>query len=82
MSRLRIFDHDTPATPRVATSDRAEIAEHLKPLGVTFEQWTPSAHRRVLRSISQANRNSNASRCRRASAMSRPHAYRPWPSIR
>ena len=40
MSRLRIFDHDTPATPRVATSDRAEIAEHLKPLGVTFEQWT------------------------------------------
>ncbi|KFN48936.1 1,2-dihydroxy-3-keto-5-methylthiopentene dioxygenase [Arenimonas composti] len=42
MSRLRIFaDHD-PATAIVATGDRAEIAAELKPIGVTFEQWTPA----------------------------------------
>src|SRR5690606_37684572 len=42
-----------------------------------------SAHcRNLLRSSSQASRNSNASRWRMASATSRPQAYRPWPSIR
>src|SRR5690606_6373219 len=36
----------------------------------------------LLSSSSQPSRNSKASRWRRASAMSRPQAYRPWPSIR
>jgi 1,2-dihydroxy-3-keto-5-methylthiopentene dioxygenase len=42
MSRLRIFDHDDPSTPLSSTTDRAEIGARLQPLGVTFEQWTPS----------------------------------------
>ena len=39
MSRLRIFDENNPSTPRLTTSDRAEMARELKKLGVTFEQW-------------------------------------------
>lgn len=39
MSRLRIFDEDDAATPRVSTSDRAEIARELSRIGVGFEQW-------------------------------------------
>src|SRR5690554_5434753 len=40
----------------------------------------PAVSRRS--SSSQSSRNSKASRWRRASGMSRPQAYRPWPSIR
>lgn len=43
MSRLRIFDHDNPATPLSSTEDLAQIAERLKPIRVRFEQWQASA---------------------------------------
>ena len=39
MSRLRIFDEDDTGTPRVSTTDRAEIARELSRIGVGFEQW-------------------------------------------
>ena len=42
MSRLRIFDDADPATPQSSTTDRDAIASGLAPIGVTFEQWTPS----------------------------------------
>ena len=42
MSRLRIFDDADPATPLSSTTDREAIAAGLAPIGVTFEQWTPS----------------------------------------
>lgn len=42
MSRLRIFNDDAPATPLVATSDRAEIAAELVKIGVGFERWDAS----------------------------------------
>ena len=42
MSRLRIFDDADPATPLSSTNDREAIAAGLAPIGVTFEQWTPS----------------------------------------
>ena len=39
MSRLRIFNEDTPTSPRLATDDHAEMARELSKIGVTFEQW-------------------------------------------
>ena len=43
MSRLRIFDDAAPDTPRLATSDRADMASELAAIGVGFEQWA-AAH--------------------------------------
>ena len=43
MSRLRIFDHEDTATPRLSTSDHAEIARELATIGVGFEQWHAGA---------------------------------------
>ena len=43
MSRLRIFSESDTATPRLATSDRAEMARELEKVGVTFEQWQATA---------------------------------------
>jgi 1,2-dihydroxy-3-keto-5-methylthiopentene dioxygenase len=42
MSRLRIFDEHDPAHPSVSTTLQPEIAAHLAPIGVTFEQWEAS----------------------------------------
>ena len=42
MSRLRIFDHTLPESPRLATSDRAEMAAELSKIGVNLEQWQPA----------------------------------------
>ena len=39
MSRLRIFDHDAPDTPLLATGDHAAMAAELRKIGVAFEQW-------------------------------------------
>lgn len=39
MSRLRIFDHEQPATALLATSDQAAITRELATIGVAFEQW-------------------------------------------
>ncbi len=39
MSRLRIFDHDAPQAPLLATSDLAGISAELARIGVAFEQW-------------------------------------------
>lgn len=39
MSRLRIFDHDTPDTPALSTHDGDAIARELARIGVTFERW-------------------------------------------
>ena len=39
MSRLRIFDDSTPDTPRVSTSNAADMARELSMIGVGFEQW-------------------------------------------
>ncbi|RZA16574.1 MAG: acireductone dioxygenase [Lysobacteraceae bacterium] len=42
MSRLRIFNDDTPATPLLATDDRAEMGTELAAIGVHLEQWEPA----------------------------------------
>jgi len=42
MSRLRIFNDDTPDSPMLATADRAAMAEALQRIGVGFEQWDAS----------------------------------------
>ncbi|KRB07057.1 acireductone dioxygenase [Lysobacter sp. Root690] len=39
MSRLRIFAEDQTDTPRLSTTDQAEIASELARIGVGFEQW-------------------------------------------
>ena len=39
MSRLRIFDHDAPQAPLLATADHTAIAAELARIGVAFEQW-------------------------------------------
>lgn len=39
MSRLRIFHHDAPQAPLLATRDHADIAAELAKIGVVFEQW-------------------------------------------
>lgn len=39
MSRLRIFAEDEPGTPKLSTSDQAQIARELAKIGVGFEQW-------------------------------------------
>jgi 1,2-dihydroxy-3-keto-5-methylthiopentene dioxygenase len=38
-TRLRIFDETNPDTPRVVSSDHAEIARLLGERGVRFERW-------------------------------------------
>lgn len=43
MSRLRIFNDTDPTRPLSVSSDLAEIAAQLKPIGVRFEQWQASA---------------------------------------
>ena len=58
----------------------AGFAQHRLRRGVLED--AQAAHASLLRSSSQPSRNSNASRWRRASAMVRPQAYSPWPSIR
>jgi 1,2-dihydroxy-3-keto-5-methylthiopentene dioxygenase len=40
MSRLRIFAEDNPRDVLLSTSDQAEIAAELQPIGVGFEQWS------------------------------------------
>ena len=42
MSRLRIFDDHAPATPLLATSDRAGMGAELAKIGVHLEQWEPA----------------------------------------
>ena len=42
MSRLRIFAENDPSTPLMTTSDHAEMARLLAPIGVGFEQWHAS----------------------------------------
>ncbi|WP_028838225.1 1,2-dihydroxy-3-keto-5-methylthiopentene dioxygenase [Thermomonas fusca] len=39
MSRLRMFDHDAPQAPLLATHGHADIAAELAKIGVAFEQW-------------------------------------------
>ncbi|MBW8809519.1 MAG: acireductone dioxygenase, partial [Lysobacter sp.] len=39
MSRLRIFAEDQTDTPRLSTTDQAQIARELASIGVGFEQW-------------------------------------------
>ena len=39
MSELRVFEHETPETPLMHTTDAAEIATLLGQVGVRFEQW-------------------------------------------
>ena len=39
MSRLRIFEDDSPDSPLLATSDRGEMAAELARIEVAFEQW-------------------------------------------
>lgn len=43
MSEIKIFAENNPAKPVVTSNKPAEIAQHLKTLGVRFEQWTTSA---------------------------------------
>jgi 1,2-dihydroxy-3-keto-5-methylthiopentene dioxygenase len=42
VSRLRIFNENDPATPLLATSERAEMAAELANIDVAFEQWDAS----------------------------------------
>lgn len=39
MSRLRIYDDTAPESPRLATTDHAEMAAELAKIGVTLERW-------------------------------------------
>jgi 1,2-dihydroxy-3-keto-5-methylthiopentene dioxygenase len=39
MSHLRIYREDQPHKPLVETSDGAEMARHLREIGVRFERW-------------------------------------------
>lgn len=43
MSRLRIFDHDAPDAPELATTDLAAITAELAKIGVGFERWEAGA---------------------------------------
>jgi len=43
MSRLRIFVDNDPGEVLIATSDRDDMARHLRGIGVRFEQWRASA---------------------------------------
>jgi 1,2-dihydroxy-3-keto-5-methylthiopentene dioxygenase len=42
-SKLSVYDENTPATPRVETTDAAEIARLLGEVNVRFERWTTEA---------------------------------------
>ena len=39
MSRLTIYRDAAPGAPILSTTDAAEIAENLRPIGVRFERW-------------------------------------------
>ena len=39
MSNLKVYHEDKPATVLVNTNDGAEMARHLKEIGVRFERW-------------------------------------------
>jgi 1,2-dihydroxy-3-keto-5-methylthiopentene dioxygenase len=39
MSNLRIYNEDTPESPKLDTSDGSRIAEELTKQGVRFERW-------------------------------------------
>lgn len=43
MSALKIFSDTAPDQALVATSDHAQIAQHLNDAGVRFEQWQTNA---------------------------------------
>ena len=43
MSRLRIFNDHNPNEAEIETHDHAEMAEHLRNIGVRYEQWQASA---------------------------------------
>ena len=82
LARVPLLDRDV---------DFGEFRRHFAPIfgrqqrgfGRVVAEDAQAAHRvSFLNSSSQPSRNSKASRCRRASAMSRPQAYKPWPSIR
>lgn len=40
MSNLKVYHEEQPGKPLVNTADGAEIARHLKEIGVRFERWT------------------------------------------
>jgi 1,2-dihydroxy-3-keto-5-methylthiopentene dioxygenase len=42
MSRLRIFNEATPDQPEFVSTDVADIARELAPIGVGFERWEAS----------------------------------------
>lgn len=43
MSRLRIFNEHTPDQPQFSSTNPADIAHELAPIGVGFEQWKAGA---------------------------------------
>ena len=51
MSRLRIFNENDPATPLLATSDRAEMAAELANIDVAFEPAELYSRYRGLRQV-------------------------------
>jgi len=40
MAKLVVYPETSPGRPSLSTSDPAEIAAHLRGIGVTYEQWT------------------------------------------
>ena len=40
MSRLTVFNDDTPGTPLLRTEDGEQIANELRTIGVRFERWS------------------------------------------
>lgn len=42
MSRLRIFDHDTPDAPLLTTTELDAMARELNRIGVHLERWQPA----------------------------------------
>ncbi len=43
MSSLKVFTEKSSASPLIAITDKAEIARHLRVVGVRYEQWQASA---------------------------------------
>lgn len=42
MSNLKVYHDDNPGQPLLDTADGAEMARHLKEIGVRFERWQAS----------------------------------------
>ena len=40
MAKLVVYPETSPGRPSLSTTDPAEIAAHLRSIGVTYEQWT------------------------------------------